>query len=82
MGTFFFILPFLFFLSKISIFSYKKKEEGKKRYCGRLTGHNCGHPLDRKQTFFKGVLTVGDVLTQEFSGSNMSDSFLGTYLCD
>ena len=28
----------------------------RKRFCGRPTGHNFGHPLDRILTFFKGGL--------------------------
>ena len=49
---FFFIWPiYLFFFVKISSFSYKNKNE-KKKNCGRPTGHNFGHPLHRKQTFF------------------------------
>ena len=41
---------------KWTIFSYqKKKNVGKKRKkCSRPTGHNFGHPLDRKHTFFYG----------------------------
>ena len=31
------------------------KKIGKKKNCGRLTDHNCGHPLDRK-LFFSGRL--------------------------
>ena len=31
-----------------------KNKNGKKRFCGRSIGHNIGHPLDRKQTFFYG----------------------------
>ena len=37
-----------FFVKNFNIF-LKKKE---KKNCGRPTGHNFGHPLDRKQTFF------------------------------
>ena len=29
-----------------------KRKKIKKRFCGRPTGHNFGHPLDRKQTSF------------------------------
>ena len=58
---FFFILPPNNFLVKISSFSYQKKKKrggGGGRFCGRPAGHNFGHPLDRKQTFFKGGLTL------------------------
>ena len=50
MGILFFILP----KKNISSFSYKKKKKEKKRerFGGRPTGHNFGHPLDRKQFFF------------------------------
>ena len=53
--NFFFQFSFFFF-SKVSIiFLLKKKKRGKKeRNCGRPSGHNFGHPLYRKQTFFKG----------------------------
>ena len=43
----------------LTIFLSKKKKNGKKRFCGRPTGHNSGHPLNRKQTlFFKGGLRI------------------------
>ena len=53
-GNFFFILPF--FGGKIFIIflpKMKDKNEGQKN-CSHRTGHNFGHPLDRKQTLFKG----------------------------
>ena len=45
------LLFFLFFLlfQNIIIFVQKKKKN-----CGCPTGHIFGHPLDRKQTFFRG----------------------------
>ena len=49
--AFFFNFRF-FFLSKISLF-FLPKEKGV-FFCGRLSGHNFGHPLDRKQTIFLG----------------------------
>ena len=55
-GTFFFILLQFFFryFQNFIIFLQKKQRNGKKkRFCGRPTGHNLGHPLDRKP-FFKG----------------------------
>ena len=61
MGTFFFHFappPPKKIMVKISLFSYQKKKKGKKEFCDRPTGHNFGHPLDRKQTFFKGGLTI------------------------
>ena len=39
----------------------KRKERGKKRICGRPSGHNFGHPLDRKHFFFKGGLSSVDL---------------------
>ena len=54
-GDFFF---FIFEKKKVfpkmdNIFLSKKNKCGKKiNNYGRLTGHNYGHPLDRKQTFF------------------------------
>ena len=54
-GDFFFIFAKkFFFLKKWTILSNKTilKCGGKKS--GRPTGHNFGHPLDRKQTFFCG----------------------------
>ena len=50
-GTLFFDF-FFFFQKKISNFLKKKK-----RICGRPGGHALGHPLDRRQAFFKGGLT-------------------------
>ena len=44
------------------IFSQKKKK--KKKIGGRPSGHYFGHPLDRKQTFFKGGLII-DKITDE-----------------
>ena len=63
-GLFFSFLQFFVFFFHI-IFSYfspppppqKKKngeKNGEKNNCGRPTGHNFSHPLDRKQTFFYG----------------------------
>ena len=55
MGTFFFILPPKnSFGQNFIIFSptTTTKNGKKRRFCSRLTGHNLGHPLDRKQTFF------------------------------
>ena len=43
----FFFANFIFFWLKFHHFLQKKKKN-----CGRPTGHNFGHPLDRKQTFF------------------------------
>ena len=45
-----------FFPQMDNIFLPKKKKCQKK---GRPTGHNFGHPLDRKQTFFMDILSVG-----------------------
>ena len=43
----------LFWVKNIIISLSKKLDNRKKRgFCGRLTGHNFGRPLDRKQTFF------------------------------
>ena len=40
---------------KMDIFSYQRKKKWKKeKNCGRPSGHNFGHPLDRNQTFFYG----------------------------
>ena len=39
-------------LKKHSVFFQTKKKERGKQNCGRLSGHNFGRPLDRKQTFF------------------------------
>ena len=47
---FFFFFPSL---QKWTIFSYKKKT-GKEKNCGRPTGFNLSHPLDRKQTYLYG----------------------------
>ena len=47
---------FLVAIFAIIIFIQKKTE--KRKICGRLTGHNLSHPLDRKQTFFKRGLKV------------------------
>ena len=41
-----------------SLFSYNKKELKEKKIWGRPTGHNFGHRLDGKKTFFKGGLTI------------------------
>ena len=59
LGTFFFIFAkklFFFFFSKNGqYFPTNKKKSGKKtKNCGRPTGFNFSHPLDRKQTFFYG----------------------------
>ena len=45
-----------FFLNYFYILPTKKKRRGKN--CGRLNGHNFGHPLDRKPLFFKSGLSV------------------------
>ena len=37
-------------------YTEKKIFKKKRRFCGLPTGHNYGHPVDRKQTFFKGGL--------------------------
>ena len=54
---------FFFFFFPKKRFFFKKfqsflKKWGKKKNYGRPTGHNFGHPLDRKQTFFKGGLAL------------------------
>ena len=53
--TFFFNFSFFFFFFSKSGQYFptkpKKKKEKKRKNCGRPTGHNYGHPLDRKQTF-------------------------------
>ena len=55
---FFFISTIYFFQYYFYYFLTKKKEKQKKRrFSVRPTGHNFGHPLYRKQTFFKGGLT-------------------------
>ena len=46
---FFFFIQFFF--QRFQYFSYPKKK-GKKRICGHPSGHNFGHPLDRKETSF------------------------------
>ena len=46
----------LFFICHFSPIIFLPPKHGRKRFCGRPTGHNFGHPLDRKQTFFKGGL--------------------------
>ena len=61
---FFFILPPKNLVVKVSLFSYQKK---KKKNCGRPTGHNFGHPLDRKQTFLRVALWTCNVCP--YSGS-------------
>ena len=64
---FFHILKiFLFFLSITPIVSIQQEKIylKKRRFCGLPTGHYYGHPVDRKQTFFKDGLTgviPGDV---------------------
>ena len=35
-----------------NIFLPNPKKNVKRKNCGRLTGHNCGHPLDEKQKLF------------------------------
>ena len=45
---------FFSFFQKLTIFSWKKKKSGNKKNCGRPTGFNFSHPLDRKQNFFYG----------------------------
>ena len=37
-----------------NIFNVKKKKWKKKKKCGRPTGFNFSHPLDRKQNYFYG----------------------------
>ena len=54
---FFFSLPIFLFLVKNFKISLQKIRGGtkeKKKNCGRATGHNFCHPLDRRQTFFLG----------------------------
>ena len=47
----------IFFTKKFVILLQRKTKKGKKKdFCGRPSGHDLGHPLDRKQTFFKGRL--------------------------
>ena len=49
--------PGEFFAKKIFdiIFSFfLQQNREKNRFCSRVTGHKFGHPLYRKQTFFKG----------------------------
>ena len=46
----------LFFCGQDFIILLPKKKTEKKDFCGRPTGHNFGHPLHRKHTFFKGGL--------------------------
>ena len=56
---FFPLLPFFAIFcccKQIIIFLPKKKE--KKKSLGCPTGHNFGHPLDSKHTFFKGGLNM------------------------
>ena len=48
-GDFFF---FFFFTKNGQYFPTKQKKMWRKKNCGRPTGHNYGHPLDRKHTFF------------------------------
>ena len=52
---FFHVCNFSFFSILFSLFSCQKKTE-KKQFCGRPTGHNFSHPLDRKHIFLKGGL--------------------------
>ena len=60
----------LFFgLKNFNIFS--PNNNNKKRYCGRPTGHNFGHPLDRKQTFFKGGLMYAQDVNSQLSISRI-----------
>ena len=59
MGTFFFILPPQKIVGQNFIIFLPKKKKGNKKLILRPPpGHNFGHPLDRKQTFFKGGLSV------------------------
>ena len=54
-GDFFFSFlqkKLVFFFPKME--NTKKKNVKKKKNCGHPTGHNFGHPLDRKHTFFYG----------------------------
>ena len=44
----------IFFLKMDNIFMENKKKVEKKKNCGRPTGFNYSHPLDRKQIFFYG----------------------------
>ena len=57
-GNFFFFFFSIFQVQFFSIFSPKnthtQRREKKRTFSGRPTGHNFGHPLDRKQTFFHG----------------------------
>ena len=60
-GNYFFNFQFFlsFFSFKIvgTLLTKKKREKDKKKkkvFCLRPSGHNFGHPLDRKQTSFKG----------------------------
>ena len=49
-----FFLIYDFFPPKVLVIflQKKRKTEKKKRICGRPSGHDLGHPLHRKQTFF------------------------------
>ena len=53
-GNFFFAILFaIYFFAIFFYYFHTKKKKEKNRFCGRTTGHNFDHPLDRKQTFFK-----------------------------
>ena len=53
----FFHISEIIFSSIFHIISIQRKKYiEKKKFCGLPTGHNYGHPVDRKQTFFKGGL--------------------------
>ena len=74
-GNFFFQFP-IKKKKRSKIFSFsltkKKLEEKKERNCGRPSSHNFGHPLDRKQTFFKGGLSIPGAL---FTKATLRNNF-------
>ena len=51
MGTFFSSSQKKKFSQKMANIFLPNKKKMEKKNCGRPTGHNDGHPLDRKQTF-------------------------------
>ena len=57
-GLFFSFLNFFFFFFHIIFYYFSQKKTQKKttekNNCGRPTGHDLSHPLNRKQTFFYG----------------------------
>ena len=55
---FFSIFEQNYFSKNVSTFLTKKKKGKKRSNCCRPSGLNFGHPLDSKQTFFKGGLRI------------------------